>query len=141
VEENKPMKTIKIIALLLSIGLVSLFGYANIRRLSIIETLEPVNLASLKINGHVDSEGKLDLEKKISAVPGVTACTLSKEGNMASVIFHPKQVTVEALTSLLSNGGELKISQIELAQSGGGCPVRQLNSSFNKVISFLDIRN
>jgi hypothetical protein len=125
VEENKPMKSIKIIAVVLLIGLVGLLGYANFRRLSIIETLEPVNLASLK---------------KISAVPGVTACTLSKEGNIASVIFYPKQITVEALTFLLSNGGQLKISQIELAKSAG-CPIHQLNSSFNEVITFLDIRN
>jgi len=134
------MKSIKIVTVVLLIGLVGLLGYANFRRLSIIETLEPVNLASLKIDGYLNPLGKLDLEKKISAVPGVTACTLSKEGNIASVIFYPKQITVEALTFLLSNGGQLKISQIELAKSGG-CPIHQLNSSFNEVITFLDIRN
>lgn len=134
------MKTIKILTVILSIGLIGLFGYANLRQLSIIETLEPVNLASLKIDGSMSLRERLDLEKKISAAQGVTACTLSKEGNIASVIFHPKQMTVETLAHLLSNEGQLKISQIALPKSGG-CPIHKLNSSFTEFISLLDIRN
>lgn len=82
----------------------------------------------------------MDRKKKISAAQGVTACTLSKEGNIASVIFYPKQMRVETLTYLLSNEGQLKISQIELPKSVG-CPIHKLNSSFTEFISLLDIRN
>jgi len=117
-----------------------LFGYANLRTLSVIEKLKPVNLTSLRIEGAISTQGRLDLEKKISASPGVTACTLSNEGNVASIIFYPEQSSVETLTHLLSDNGKLTVSPIELPTTGG-CPVHKLNSSIDKFITVLDIRN
>lgn len=139
-DEKDIMKTIKILTLFLVLGFFTLFGYANLRRQSLIETLKPVALTSMKIDGYMDSQERLALEKKVSMTPGITACTLGKAGDIASIIYYPEQINVETLARLLSNDGKLKISLINLEKSGV-CPVHQLNSSFNELITLLDIRN
>ena len=83
---------------------------------------------------------KVQLEKRISAIAGITACSLNKEGDAASVIFYPEQVNEQMLSGLLSNKGKLKVSVRELSASGG-CPIHQLGGSFHEFITALDIRN
>ena len=133
------MKKIKIFTLILVVAFATLFGYANLRHLSLIETLKPVALTSMKIDGHLTSQEQIELEKKISALAGVTACTISKDGDVASIIFYPDQMTEKKVAQMLSNDGSLKISEINLEKSGG-CPVHELNSSFLQLISLLDLR-
>jgi hypothetical protein len=134
------MKTLKMITLIVLVGFAALFGYANMRHLSISEKLKSVNLASFTLEGDLKAEQKLALEKKISALDGVTACSVSREGNVASVIFHPEQINETKLASLLSNEGRLTVTEKQLATSGG-CPVHKLNANFSALIASLDIRN
>ena len=135
------MKTIKIVTLVFLTGFIALFGYANLRRLSVIEKLRPVNLTSVKIEGAMSAQERIELERKISTSPGVTACSLSKDGNVASIIFYPEKTSVKKLNHLLSTDGKYLVSPIELSASGGGCPIHQLNSSIHEFITVLDIRN
>ena len=134
------MKTIKLIFLAVAAGVVVLFGYANVRQRSITEKLKPVNLISFQMRGDLSTEERLLLEKKISAVPGITACSLNREGNVASVTFHPDRITGESLAGLLSANGKLLVSPKEIS-STGGCPVHQIGTSFKKFLTTLDFRN
>ncbi len=134
------MKTIKLLFLVVATGVVVLFGYANVRQRSPTEILKPVNLISFEMRGDLNTEARLNLEKKVSAVPGVTACSLNKEGNVASITFYPDRITDHRLAGLLSDGGRLEVLPKEIS-SAGGCPVHQLGTSFQKFMSSLDIRN
>ncbi|MEO7989942.1 MAG: hypothetical protein ABI663_10400 [Chryseolinea sp.] len=134
------MKTLKTITLFVLVGFVGLFGYANIRQLSISEKLKAVHLASFTLKGNLNSEEKLALEKKVSALAGVTACSVNREGNIVSVIFYPEQTNETTLASLLSNQGKLTVTQKQLAISGG-CPVHKVNANFSAFVAVLDIRN
>jgi len=134
------MKTIKLIFLAVAVGVVVLFGYANVRQRSVTEKLKPVNLISFQMRGNLNTEERLLLEKKISAVPGITACSLNKEGNVASVAFYPDRITGESLAGLLTAGGKLLVSPKEISPVGG-CPVHQIGTSFQKFLTTLDFRN
>jgi hypothetical protein len=134
------MKTLKTTMLILLVAFVGLFGYANIRQLSISEKLKAVHLASFTLKGGLKSEEKLALEKKVSASAGVTACSVNREGNVASVIFYPGQTNETTLASLLSNDGQIIVTQKHLAASGG-CPVHKVNANFSAFVAVLDFRN
>lgn len=134
------MKTLKISSLIVATTVVALFGYANLRELSVVEKLRPVQLISFDIRTEVSPVDRMQLEKKLSSAAGVTACSLSEEGNVASIIFHPEKIKEETIADLLSHEGKLKISLRDLAVSPG-CPIHNLNSSFQEFISALDIRN
>ena len=95
----------------------------------------------MKIAGGMSAQERIALERTISASQGVTACSLSKEGDVASIIFYPEQTSVNTLSQLMSNHGKFSVSQIELSMSGGVCPVHRLNSSIHEFITVLDIRN
>lgn len=134
------MKTIKLIFLAVAAGVVVLFGYANVRQRSVTEKLKPVNLISFQMSGELNPEERLILEKKVSEVPGITACSLNKEGNVASVTFYPDRITGESLAGLLSASGKLQVSP-KVISSEGGCPVHQIGTSFQKFLTTLDFRN
>jgi hypothetical protein len=134
------MKILKISPLIFAISVAALFGYANLRKLSVSEKLPRVQLISFDIRGEISPVDRTQLEKKLSSVPGVTACSLSDEGNVASVIFHPEKINEATITDVLSQEGKLNISLRDLAVSPG-CPIHNLNSSFQEFISALDIRN
>jgi len=134
------MKIIKILALVLAAGLAGLISYANVRHLSLAEKLKRVNLASFNLKGEISTTEMLQLEKKMSAIPGITACSLNKEGNVAFIIFYPEQLNEDMLTNMLSSEGKLNVSPRELSTSGG-CPIHQLGSSFHEFLTVLDIRN
>jgi hypothetical protein len=131
------MKTIKLLFIAISAGVVLLFGYANVRQRSATEILKPVNLISFQMQGDLNADARLTLEKKVRAVRGVTACSLNKEGNVASVTFHPDRITDIRLAGLLSDGGRLQVLPKEIP-SAAGCPVQQLGASLQKFVTSLD---
>ena len=47
------MKILKISSLIFAISVVALFGYANLRKLSVVEKLRPVQLISFDISGEI----------------------------------------------------------------------------------------
>jgi hypothetical protein len=134
------MKKIKILSLSLVVVLAGLFAYANLRPLSVAEKLKPVDLASYRLKGVMTLAQRSALEQKISALPGVTACTVNKEGRVASVIFHRKEIDETQLARHLSNNGQFQVAQKAL-QNSGGCPVHGMTASLYAFISVLDLRN
>lgn len=58
------MKTIKLLFIAISAGVVVLFGYANVRQPSVTEKLRPVNLISFQMRGDLNADARLNLEKK-----------------------------------------------------------------------------
>ena len=100
------MKILKISSLIFATSVVALFGYANLRKLSVVEKLRPVQLISFDIRSEMSPIERMQLEKKLSSVAGVTACSLSDEGNVASIIFHPEKINEETIADLLSHEGK-----------------------------------
>jgi hypothetical protein len=138
--KNHSMRTLKFLSIGVVIVLVAVFTYANMRHLSPTQKLIEVHLASFKISGDLTSEERNALEKKLSQLKGVTACTINSSGTLASIIFHPDLVSSSSLVGALSNDNTLSISQRELAVTGG-CPVHAVTASFDHFISALDLRN
>ena len=83
------MKTIKFLILLIAAGIAVLFGYANVRQRSVTERLKPVNLISFDLRGDLQKGEWIMLEKKISAFPGVTACSLNQRREYSGNNFLP----------------------------------------------------
>ena len=134
------MRTLKFLSIGVVIVLVAVFTYANMRHLSPTQKLKEVHLASFQINGELNSDERSTLEKKLSQLKGVTACTINSTGTLASVIFRPDLVSAASLVNTLSNNNTLSISQRELAVTGG-CPVHAVSASFEQFMSTLDLRN
>jgi len=134
------MKKIKILSLSLVVVFAGLVVYANLRPLSIAEKLKTVDLASYRLEGLMTPAERSALEQKISALPGVTACSVNKEGRVASVLFRRKEIDEAQLASHLSNQGQWQVAQKTL-QASGGCPVHGMTASFYAFISVLDLRN
>lgn len=134
------MKKIKILSLSLVVMFAGLFAYANLRHLSITEKLETVDLASYQLEGTMTPAERLALEQKISTLHGVTACSINKDGRVASVLFHRKKINEAQLAGYLSNKGRRQVAQKKL-QTSGGCPVPGITTAFHTFISTLDLRN
>jgi hypothetical protein len=134
------MKKIKILSLSLVVVFAGLFAYANLRPLSITEKLKTVDLASYRMEGLMTPSERSALEQKISALPGVTACSVNKEGRVASVLFHRKEIDETQLASHLSNKGQWQVAQKTL-QSSRGCPAHGMTTALYTFISVLDLRN
>ena len=134
------MKKIKILSLSLVVVFAGLFAYANLRQLSITEKLKTVDLASYRLEGVMTPAERSALEQKISSLPGVTACSVNKEGRLASVLFHRQEIDETQLASVLSNKGQRQVAQKTL-QTSGGCPVQGMNAALYTFISVLDLRN
>jgi hypothetical protein len=95
------------------------FAYANARRLSPTERLDRVNLVSFELKGELNESERNTLETKIKSESGVTACAISKERNLATVIFHPKQISRETLAVKFAALGKMDAVKIELPTTGG----------------------
>jgi hypothetical protein len=135
------MKVLKITALVLAAGFLALFGYANLRVLSIAEKLKPVELTSFRLYGEMNEQTLADLEKKIENTEGVTACTINGKSETACIIYYQDIVSESMLTSLLTNKSTMRVEKKDLAASGGGCPVHQAGASISQLIAVLDLRS
>jgi hypothetical protein len=134
------MKVLKMTIFILSAGFLVLFGYANLRVLSVTERLKPVELTSFRLKGDM-SEGNLSaLEKTLENTAGVTACTINGKSETACVIYHKHMVNESKLASLLASS-LTHVEKKDLAAAGGGCPVHQASASFSKLMATLDLRS
>jgi hypothetical protein len=134
------MKILKITSILLVSGMLILVLYANTRQLSPTEKLAPVNLVSFKMQRGLASAQASFLENNISKISGVTACTVSDDGTIASIIFHPDKITEQELASAFPLTGNIKATPIAFPTSRG-CPMHAVTGSVQQFISVLDLRN
>jgi hypothetical protein len=133
------MRILKILFVIVAAAFVAVFTYANVRSISPTARLKQIHLASFKMNGESTSDERMSLEKKITAMKGVTACSINSSGTTASVTFYPDAISEQALASTLSNNSRLQIEQKEFATTGG-CPVHAVTASFDHFMSSLDLR-
>jgi hypothetical protein len=134
------MKTLRITSMILLLAIVGLLGYANLRPLSPSEKLKQTTLVSFRLQGNLPAEKRVALEKQISQAPGVTACTISRDGNTASVIYYSQEVDVNTIVALFQRQSTLPLSKKNLASSPG-CPVHAVEAIFTQLISTLDHRS
>jgi 23S rRNA pseudoU1915 N3-methylase RlmH len=134
------MKVLKIIGFTAVSVLLLAFAYANVRTLSPTERLERVHLASFELKGDLNETERKTLETKIKSESGVTACAISKEKNLATVIYHPKQISTETLAIKFATVGKMDATKIELPTTGG-CPVHAASSSVSSFLAVLDLRH
>jgi hypothetical protein len=136
----KPMKLLKITIFSMLITAACVFIYANARRLSPVDRLKPVTVASFSILGLSDPEKEKFVHEKVSATIGVTACKINGAGNVASVIYHADVISEKDLQRLLSNAGPYDVDIKTFKSTGGGCPVHQVGNTFQSFINTLDLR-
>jgi hypothetical protein len=96
------MKILKIAVSVLIICITILTIYANVRPLSISEKLKSVNIAFINLHQPLEASMQVVLKNIIARTPGVTACSISSEGNMASIVFYPDVVSETSLIKLIS---------------------------------------
>jgi hypothetical protein len=134
------MKILKITFITLVAVVLCAFVYANVREVSPVKKLKKVHLVSFELIGNLSPEEKSTLENKISTTSGVTACSVSKEGNIASVVFYPEVISENILADDLSVFNQVSVKPIAFPQTGG-CPVHQVTASVDRMISALDLRD
>lgn len=134
------MKILKITGAALLAILLFTFIYANARTLSLSENLEEVDLITYTLSENLSIGESMDLENKFNTTVGVTACSVSKEGDKISLIFHPAVISEEELTSQLI-GYENRVAAPVVYAEAGACPVHQVTGSVAWLISALDLRN
>jgi hypothetical protein len=134
------MKILKITGAVLLAVLLFTFIYANARTLSLSENLEEVDLITYTLNENLSLAESLDIENKFGATAGVTACTVSKEGDKISLIFHPTTISKAELTSTLI-GYESRVSTPVVYAEAAACPVHKVTGSVEWFIAVLDLRN
>jgi hypothetical protein len=134
------MKILKITFTALVAVVLFTFAYANIREVSPAKKLKKVHLVSFELIGNLTPAEKITLENKLSTTTGVTACSIGKEGNIASVVFHPDVITENVLADDLSVFNKVLAKPIAFPQTSG-CPVHQVTGSVDRMIFLLDMRN
>lgn len=133
------MKTLRIISMVFLLAIIGLLGYANLRPLSTTEKLKQTALVSFQWSGNLPAEKRIALEKQISHASGVTACTISTNGNSAAVIYHSEDTDVGTITALFQRVN-IQVREKDLTSSTG-CPVHAVDAVFAQLISTLDHRS
>jgi cation transport ATPase len=84
-------------------------------------------LAILKVHGLTDSRLAVDLQDRVSHMPGVTACTVAPTTQVAVVSYRPEETTEVAIRQMLAAGGAYVVSPApplpQTAALGPQCPV------------------
>jgi hypothetical protein len=135
------MRILRITLVILLATMLGLFVYANTRYVSPAEKLRSVNIAFFELRAVQSSGDRSDLEAQITKSSGVTACTISREGDLAAVVFHPDVVTEEKLASLLQQHGNVSVSKKTFNGTGGVCPIHAASATFHQMLSSIDFRN
>src|SRR5688572_29321015 len=97
------MRILKILSIVAVTAFVAVFTYANVRSISPTERLKQIHLASFKMSGELTSLERISLEKKVTNMKGVTACSINPSATTASVTFYPDAVSEGTLAATLSN--------------------------------------
>jgi hypothetical protein len=133
------MKFLKIILLTLVSGFVFVFIYANTRIISPAEKLQPVKLTAFSFTTDLSKEEAHIIQQQVSALPGVTACKVSHEDKMASVVYQADKINEQLLASQFKTyHTDAKVKIFEPVKDG--CPIHQIDNSVQALITKLDLR-
>src|SRR5690348_8219644 len=105
------MKVFKVFLIVAAAAFLALFGYANLRVLSLGERTKPVELSSFHLNGDLNETKRIALEREIENTPGVNACTINGKSKTACVIYDQARLQETKLVSLLGSKGTLLVEK------------------------------
>lgn len=118
-----------------------LLTYANLRQASPTERIEPVQLSSFVFDKSLSNTERTQLENAVMTLEGITAFTISKEGNSASAVYRMSQLTEGDLAAFIGRTASRHASVKDLQASGTGCPVHAVGAAFGRMLTTLDFRN
>lgn len=138
--ESKIRKWGRGLAIFSTITFVSLLTWANWNAPTITEKLPKIEMTSFDLSRV--SDGKLnEVRSFLRSHKGITAAAVSGESGMATVTFHPGQVSGEQLLVGIARvtGSEVTFKKFNL--KSGGCPVRATSEFFGKLKQSLCFRD
>ncbi len=109
------------------VAFIALLGWANWQDPVLHSYAEPVNMAVFRVDGVRSAEQAVALERRIGAVPGVSACSIQPQTASAHVVFHPAEASVTAIAAAFARNGVAHATPLRLPAppiaTGPQCPV------------------
>lgn len=111
----------------LALAVLALLVWANWQEPDLHSFAPSVRLVILKVHGLADPRSAVDLQDRVTHLPGVAACTLEPTVQVAVVSYHPEETTEAAIRQALAAGGAYGVSTApplpQTAAIGPQCPV------------------
>ena len=123
--KNIILKSVKVLGFLTLVFFVSMLVWANWEEPPLSQKLDlkPIHLAVFDLDKQVDAADSSLISEKLSAVTGVTACTVNPEFKTVSVTYYDDQVSEEALKAVVQQK-DYVASKVNFAKmEGPKCPV------------------
>lgn len=123
--KNILLKFAKVTGFLVATFFVSMLVWANWEEPPLSEKLDlkPIQLAVFDLNKNVDATDSTLISQKLSAVSGVTACTVNPSFKTVSVTYYGDQVSEESLKAVVQQK-DFVASKVNFAtMEGPKCPV------------------
>ncbi|MBC7448246.1 MAG: heavy-metal-associated domain-containing protein [Hymenobacteraceae bacterium] len=85
----------------------------------------PVTVATLRVEGVGSARQAVALERQVSAVPGITACTIQPRAARATLFYHPDETSIPAIQAAFARLGVRHVLPVRAAAvaTGPQCPV------------------
>lgn len=119
------LKSAKVIGFLTMTFFVSMLVWANWEEPPLSQKLElkPIHLAVFDLDKQIEASDSTLISNKLSAVTGVTACTVNPEFKTVSVTYYDDQVSEGALKAVVQQKNYIA-SKINFAKmEGPKCPI------------------
>lgn len=119
------LKSAKVIGFLTLTFFVSMLVWANWEEPPLSQKLDlkPIHLAVFDLDKEVNATDSTLISDKLSAVTGVTACTVNPEFKTVSVTYYDDQVSEDALKAVVQQKNYIA-SKINFAKmEGPKCPI------------------
>lgn len=123
--KNILLKSAKVIGFLTLTFFVSMLVWANWEEPPLSEKLDlkPIHLAVFDLDKQVDAADSTLISQKLSAVKGVTACTVNPSFKTVSVTYYNDEVSEDALKAVVQQK-DYVASKVNFAKmEGPKCPV------------------
>ena len=112
---------------LLSGGFVALMAWANWQEPDLHAYTAPITTVILQVDGVQSAGHALELEQRLSAEPGVSACSVRPQPGVAALVYNPALTTVPALIGACTRAGLTRAIAMPRAQplaaNAAQCPV------------------
>jgi copper chaperone CopZ len=119
------LKFAKVIGFTVLTFFVSMLVWANWEEPPLSQKLDlkPIHLAVFDLDKQVDAADSTLISNKLSAVTGVTACTVNPEFKTVSVTFYDDQVSENALKAVVQQKNYIASKVNFATMEGPKCPV------------------
>lgn len=112
---------------IVAVAVLALLVWANWQEPDLHSFAHSVRLVVLKVHGLAATRSAGDLQDRVSALPGVTACTLQPATEVAVVTYRPAETTEATVRQALTAGGAFVVASLPAPATsvvaGPQCPV------------------